>query len=198
MKITHIFFCNTISQTFCLETKILQQFCKRLINCTDQNFQCKSSAQHTCRTEAGLCFFKRIVACAGLEVERLHAARNPAARFTRAPWRVKNHQLIWPHDGWLVAGRTSMYDIIYWQQLTFRRALPSVMLFLSLPLRTFLASLPPPRDRFSRHFSVRRCSPFTSLVYLPLISLFTLARVFFPLGWRYTTFPVSFHFSLAP
>lgn len=31
-----------------------------------------------------------------------------------------------------------MYDIIYWQQLTFRRALPSVMLPLSLFLSPFL------------------------------------------------------------
>lgn len=58
-----------------------------------------------------------------------------------------------------------MYDIIYWQQLTFRRALPScdaLSLFLP-PFRTSLASLPPPRDRFSRHFSAPLLSLYLSL-----------------------------------
>lgn len=82
-----------------------------------------------------------------------------------------------------------MYDIIYWQQLTFRRALPSVTLSLFLSLSplfyTYLAWLPPPRDRFSRHFSApllflslslspRRCLSFSHLTLHSRTRLFSI------------------------
>lgn len=68
-----------------------------------------------------------------------------------------------------------MYDIIYWQQLTFRRATLCDALFFFLHLS--LARLPPPRDRFSRRFSAPLLSLSLSLSLRCCLSfshLFTL------------------------
>lgn len=85
-----------------------------------------------------------------------------------------------------------MYGIIYWQQLTFRRALPSA---ISSPLSHFAST--PGGDLVSLDTSPHRCSLpllFFVAVHLPFIP----HASFFPLDCQRTRSLSSFHLSLAP
>lgn len=88
-----------------------------------------------------------------------------------------------------------MYSIIYWQQLTFRRALPSAMSASSpRPLSSHSHCFHPrgivsPDTSPHRHSLSLSLSRLSDAVFLSS-RLFTLARVFFPWIWQYTMSPV--------